>query len=791
MKKLILSLAIVITSQALFAQVTDIISLNGVVPFEQTQTAFPPSKFTRTIPVPGLIDLAKPRIDQYEAYFSGTQQPRYNWYKFTFKVPKSKQNKTAILTALKSRFNTQVLLNGIDLGTYMQNNTPIDVDLSDYLVYGKENVLLLRLGERAWMPKDAATGFDREKYTDIPGIWDDISISFGGPIRVHRALALPDLASQQATVKIQLENYAKILERNTEYSAIEYTLKAHIREKKSGTIVTDTKTISGKIQCQIEQQELQLIFDFNQDIQPWSPADPFLYEAVVEVSADRRFFDDFGNSESIKPADDQPWIGPSDLETVTFGMRDFKSVEKSFQLNGQEIALFGSTLTLNRFFEDRDRAHLPWDREWVEKMMIEIPSAMGWNFFRVSIGLLPKFWYDLADEHGILIQNEYNMWNLRGRPAQYAVEYSDWIWQDGNHPSVVIWDALNEQKQEYIGRELIPQLRLIDPTRLWDLGFMKAEAGSRLDVFEYHWYPLAHGWWVGDDFIQQTREAFRFGKLNDKVAGLEHMKQANAPVIVNEFAWLWQNRDGLTSGVRTFGNFTEKDRVPHKVDYEYYEPDGSQLYESNRDVYEYYIGKDATADERWAFQAYLQAIETEMIRSTREADGVASFAYLTNNNGHTGDWFIHDIKDLIPSQALLSQYHVTRPFAAFLDIEDARYVKAPTVQKPGSSFNFNIMVVNDTAQVNTGTVHYKLLDPKGNIVSTGQQDVSVQPFWQTLVPVTMTLPEQTGGYLVMTELEDPKSKRMKQVSLRYIQIGDVKQPEYYNYIYQKPEGWPE
>ncbi|MDW3211989.1 MAG: glycoside hydrolase family 2 TIM barrel-domain containing protein [Reichenbachiella sp.] len=790
MKKTILSLAIIIYSQMLFAQVTDVISLNGKVSFEQTKSAFPPSKFTRTIPVPGLIDLAEPKIDQYEAYFSGTHEPRYSWYKFTFKVPKSKQNKTAILTALKSRFNTQVILNGIDLGSYMQNNTPIDVDLTDHLVYGKTNTLLLRLGERAWMPKKAATGFDREKYTDIPGIWDDIKITFGGPIRVHRALALPDIAGQQATVKVLLENYAKVLERNTEYSAIEYTLKAHIREKKSGQVVTETKTINDKIQCQIEQQEKVLVFDFKQDIKPWSPADPFLYEAVVEVSADRKFYDDFGNPENLKPADDQSWIGPSDQQAITFGMRDFKSVEKSFQLNGEEIALFGSTLTLNRFFEDRDRGNLPWNREWVEKMMIEIPEAMGWNFFRVSIGLLPEFWYDLADEHGILIQNEYNMWNLRGRPEQYAIEYTDWIWADGNHPSVVIWDALNEQKQEYIGRELIPELRMIDPTRLWDLGFMKAVPGSRLDVFEYHWYPLAHGWWVGDDFIKQTREAFRFGKLNDKVAGLEQMKLANAPVIVNEFAWLWQNRDGLTSGVRTFGNFTANDRTPYKKDYEYYEPDGSQLYESNRDVYEYYVGKEATADQRWAFQAYLQAIETEMIRSTREADGVASFAYLTNNNGHTGDWFINDIKDLIPSQALLSQYHATRPFAAFLDIEDARYVKSPTEQKPGSVFNFNIQVVNDTTVAKTGSVRYELMDVQGAVVAEGIQQVAVQPFWQTLLPVTLTLPEKAGGYLILTTLDDPNSNRMKQVSLRYIQVGDIDKPEYFNYEYQKPEGWP-
>ena len=39
-----------------------VINLNGTWEFDQTTTAFPPEKFTRTIPVPGLIHLAVPKI---------------------------------------------------------------------------------------------------------------------------------------------------------------------------------------------------------------------------------------------------------------------------------------------------------------------------------------------------------------------------------------------------------------------------------------------------------------------------------------------------------------------------------------------------------------------------------------------------------------------------------------------------------------------------------------------------------------------------------------------------------
>jgi beta-galactosidase len=57
----------------LFAQSEGtILNLNGIWDFEQTVTAFPPAKFTRKCPVPGLIHLAEPKIDAYDKLFHKT-----------------------------------------------------------------------------------------------------------------------------------------------------------------------------------------------------------------------------------------------------------------------------------------------------------------------------------------------------------------------------------------------------------------------------------------------------------------------------------------------------------------------------------------------------------------------------------------------------------------------------------------------------------------------------------------------------------------------------------------------
>jgi len=73
-----------------------VLDLNGTWQFNQTVTAFSPAKFTRTIPVPGLVHLAVPKIEDYDKFFKRpdkveAKQPhnlynidyklRYSWYR--------------------------------------------------------------------------------------------------------------------------------------------------------------------------------------------------------------------------------------------------------------------------------------------------------------------------------------------------------------------------------------------------------------------------------------------------------------------------------------------------------------------------------------------------------------------------------------------------------------------------------------------------------------------------------------------------------------------------------------
>ncbi len=754
------------------------LKLNGKVPFEQTLNSFPPKTFTKMASIPGLIDTAVPAIDQLESYYAGTYSPRYSWYKFEMIIPDSLRNSFAILKILKASYGTTIFINGLEAGNYMQCNTPIDCDLTPFIKWGETNELLVRLGDRKWLSKDAATGYDREKFSEIPGIWDDVFIEFSGPIKIHRLLTLPNCDSNTLKIKYQLENYANDVDRDMEYASINYTIDIHISDLE-GNKITESIIYNGTSTCM--QNSIDSVeFDIS-GLAFWQPESPNLYQVVATVTSYDFVFKNYGNKDAIASMKKPEWFGLKDVCVKKFGKRCFESQNGDFYLNGKRQHLYGSTITLNRFFEDKNRQNLPWDSTWVRQLLVNLPKSLGWNFFRVSLGLLPDFWYDIADENGILIQNEYAMWNLRGRESQYQKEYTDWIWSDGNHPSIVIWDALNEQKQEYIGRTLIPELKKLDPTRIWDLGYMKAEKGYALDMEEVHWYPLAHGWWVDNTWYKNHFSNIKLGSLSEKYEGLKDLYDATCPVIVNEFGWVWQSRDLMKSGIRTAGKFDYTNPYPKRRNYEYFERNGAQLYE-DRDNFDHFLGNNPTSELREEFQAYVLAIESEVIRSCTKTDGMASFAYLSNDNGFTGDWFMNPISELRPHQSLLAQYHTCTPSAVFLDLNDTRYFDKAKFYLPKEKIKIDLMAINDLNEDVNGVVKVSLVDVYDKSMKVTEMNISLLPNEHKSVYFYLTLPSKAGGYMLLTEYTySEKTRKQPQISRRYVRVGmnkDVNYPKF-------------
>lgn len=709
------------------------ISLNGEWDFDQTELAFPPRKYTRKIPVPGLVHLARPKISQYEKFFKkpdGVElveqfnflerdyTPMYNWYKRKVFIDEKFKDEQLFLTIKKSQYVTRVFVNGHEVGASMECYTPMDFNITSAVKYGSDNEILIQVGDRAWLPSEAAGGTDKEKVHYLPGIWDDVFITATGKMRVDKVLFLPSLAKGLVTVKTLVRSLypPQMLygDKMKDSCKIEYCVK----EKTTGRIV-GKKMIEGEA-----KRDNRTYFETSISLdnpKAWTPDSPFLYEGEVSV---------YDQDELV------------DRYSVNFGMRDFSRKGKFFTLNGDKFYLRGSNITLQRFFEDPDCQALAWDREWVKKLMVDLPKSIDWNAMRICVGIVPDFWYDLCDEYGIVLQNEWLYWQNHGWDEQVRKEYTNWVWSDGNHPSIVIWDAINENWDSYIGNTLIPKLKELDPTRIWDAGYMTSDQmGTNDEMDEPHPYralTLMHSSELNDYF---KNNPYNLGALHENWVGFSSILDAGVPQLVNEYGWIWLWRDGRPSKL-TLNN------------------------------YNYYLGENATPEQCRELQAYWLELETEWLRSERSVGGILAFCHLTNNYGFTGDWFINDIKDLEPSPAFRWFKHCFAPSAVFIDLADRRYTKHLEPLKPGSDLVFNLVGVNDLNKESSGKVLMKLLDEKGTIISTQEESIVIEPFGKRLQPCLLKLPSKAGGYLLIAEYHE-KGRAKPVLSRRYLKVGDA------------------
>ena len=216
--------------------------------------------------------------------------------------------------------------------------------------------------------------------------------------------AVPDVAAKSVRVQAVLRNDGQ---------AAKTAVTFIVRELRSGTVAG--RLTSGPLELAKGAEKTVDVRIPLEGCRPWSPEDPFLY--TLEARS-------YGDSFSTR-----------------FGMREFRFDPATGRavLNGKPYFLRGSNITLYRFFEDGECGKLPWDPKWV-RLLHERVKQMHWNCLRYCIGFPPEAWYDVADETGILIDDEFPIWYGGDVPKEIkteelAQEYAEWVRSAGTIPA--------------------------------------------------------------------------------------------------------------------------------------------------------------------------------------------------------------------------------------------------------------------------------------------------------------------------------------------------------------------
>jgi beta-galactosidase len=678
------------------------ISLNGTWEIGEGKKNVPPSTFKHAIPVPGLVTMASPAFENAAptiAPFNQDEKKDKNivtkdllreafWYKKTFTVDTNVPS-VAVLRIAKAMFGTKVILNGKDLGEHLPSFTSGYFDVKGALKKGK-NTLLIGVGaDRGALPRSMPDGFDFEKARYIPGIFDKVEILLSGTPNIVTVQTAPDIYNGKVRVQLKLNNSG-----TTKQSKVQFT----VTEAKSGKIV-------GSLQKEValvpqSKENLVDVWVPIENSHLWSPEDPFLYSLKVSTEAD-------------------------DYST-RFGMREFTvdTLSKRCMLNGKPYFMRGSNITLLRFVEDDATSHLAFDPKWVRDLHKGFKD-FNWNSLRYCIGLPPEFWYEIADEEGFLIQDEFpiwyggktwSSWPNELKSDELARQYKEWMQDNWNHPSVVIWDASNEtySPNEEIGKAVKVVRGLDISKRPWDNSYSAMR--EPIDFYEAHPYHFYKPEFKLKDIVKESPIPYGNDLTNKKTHA----------VMLNEYGWLWLNRDGTPT------TLTEK-------------------------LYVNLVGKEGTVEQRCHVYATYLAAETEFWRCHRQAAAVLHFTALgySRPQGQTSDHFADIAKLQYESEFAKYTPDSFSPVGLMLD-EWGSAIKA------GQTHEFKIKAINDLQSDWNGKVILRILKD-GKVVQQSSSPLYIPLYGSADLSITCMGSCRKGNYVVEAVLDSVNGKEVKSI----------------------------
>lgn len=682
-----------------------------------------PAAFRHQVLVPGMANLARPpfaNVDQFdsrelinnrvrrkrlpasalvETVGIPRQERNYFWYQKVFTVPERRQ--VAILKINKAQFGTAVWLNGHKIGEHLGCFTAGYFNLTQALDWKGENRLVVRVGAHpAALPASVPAGTDFEKLKWTPGIYDSVSLALSDNPVIETVQVAPRIRSSEIVVQCLLKNYGA--------APITFRLSHRVKTWQGGQEVGRPVVERLSLGPGEEKTRVATIRIPNPTL--WTPENPFLY--VLHSSTG------------------------GDGVATRFGMREFRfdTPTRRAYLNDKVYFLRGSNITLHRFFEDPKCGALPWNETWVRKLLAGIPKRMHWNSFRFCIGPAPDRWLEIADEAGLLIQNEFFIWTGRDGwhkewdTGELITQYKEWMRDNWNHPSVAIWDSNNETIADVLGDQAIPAVRFLDlSNRPWENGYNLPQGPD--DPVEDHPYLFSG--------VTGREPRFRVTNLEQMTGG----KTTNAghptghPVIINEYGWLWLNRDGSPT-------------------------------ELTREIYATLLGPNSTAPQRLELNAYLLAGLTEFWRAHRNAAGVLHFVYLTSSfpEAFTSDHF-RDVEKL-ELEPHFEDYvgQAFKPLGVYLNFWQ------PSLQA-GSERSYAVMMINDEAETAQGRLALIMENFEGKEVARSEVSFSVPGFGQQTYKVNLRSPATPGKYLLKASAS-PEGKRRADptVSRRRVEI---------------------
>ncbi len=588
--------------------------------------------FANSILVPGLWHSA--------AYDLGDYASSMMWYKKTVTLTEEPTGQV-LLSIGSAQYGRYIYVNGQYVDCYEYNYSPSLTDLTGLLHKG-DNELVIMLGTWSNQFNNADTPahvlYDGESTEDEPGITDTVSLIFNEKPDITAVQVAPDIEKGSVTFKTTLENRTNA-DVKTDVTVTVYELgifkdgKAQMTEVKVGETTKTGVNVKAGATADVMIDAVTLS-GWTKD-KCWSPDNPYLYRVEIKTSGD--------------------------THTVRFGMRtfDFDPETGYARLNGEIFYLFGTNVAIERYYDDPLCGNTPWEEDWIRKLYAEFKDV-NWVSFRTHLGHANSKWFDIADEMGMMIFDEYPIWGNTGDDTLNTIlpEIYAWIDSRGYHPSLVVFDAQNEATYD-LPDQIIKKGREYDiQGRPWENGW-RPPVGEN-DPIECHPYIIGTQGISGLENMNNTSPIVTTADI-----GWTADQYKGHPFILNEHGEYWINREGLPmSGTAGTWNAAKP---------------------------------GITNEERLVYYADLMAAQMEAFRAGRAYAGLMFFCGLGSSFpsavGVTSDILSPDVST---AESLEIRPYIKSLFKnsfADLGIVIDTYTES---RKPGSTVKVPVVLVNDT-----------------------------------------------------------------------------------------------
>ncbi|MCW3088771.1 MAG: glycoside hydrolase family 2 [Sediminibacterium sp.] len=423
----------------------------------------------------------------YPSYPKEWENIKMGWLKKIVAVPAGWKGQRIQLHFEAAAGDALIIVNGKTVGTHFGIFLPFDVDITDAVMAGKQNEILVGIRKPSLF--DRRSDYGRRTYQagsfwgqHIAGIWQDVYLVALPVVHVSNVYVKPLVDSGKLVAELTVTNDGDLdAEVVLQAKALRWnrpTAKEALQMAPVSVMVPAHTTIKTVLSAPVNAQ-----------LEYWAPEAPNLYDLVVKVTQ---------ASKTI------------DSKTTRFGWRQIKLNGSKVLLNGKELVMRGDSWHFLGIPQMTRRYAEAWYKAMRDAKL---------NAVRLHAQPYPSFYLDVADEMGILVLDETAMWASDGGPKLDDPVYwqdsknhlKELVMRDRNHPSVFGWSISNE---------IMPIVR----------GVMRNPPGMRDTLVKYYseWAAICRQFDPSRQWISADGEDDGDGKLPTYIVhygGFESMKR--------------------------------------------------------------------------------------------------------------------------------------------------------------------------------------------------------------------------------------------------------------------------